>query len=1298
MEQGTGGGRDGVRNQVTGNASIGMLIQTQSLGGLSVSGLTAGSGTDPAGGSDDPWVRQVAGSPVWQHVPSVRDTHRPRRQAAAVAAALGEARDRLEPLLADDPWRDPGVAGRFLERTELLLGDPADCPRPLDLYPAEASLLVLLPFLHRVHYLRLAARLRDGVRPWSLRPEAGAGPERHAFESFVGEGEALVQRALRNPEHEAQVGWWLFHRRLIQHAEFADAGQVLGLLDELGAPAAALGDVLTADRVSTLLQGLWRGPDVCHTEFLGRLAADEGIRAGAGHEQVREQRLMLIAALAYGMSVEMATLPEIVAEHLAVPQAVDLDELRVTLDGMHWGGPVDLRVLKASCHHEAVVEGVGAHVARADELLHAVRRTVRERITHPVPPLPTRLSADGVVPTGSAFDGYARFRSDGRRFRDLAMGIELYKDRDLAVRELYQNALDACRYRQARSRYLARKRPVPGEEEYAGQICFEQGVDEGGAYLRCTDNGVGMGESELRGVFAQAGARFAEQLEFKQERAAWREVEPPVTLSPNSRFGIGVLSYFMLADEITVETCRMGPDGRLGPDYRVSIYGPGHLFRIHRETEAGRKPGTTITLRLRPDVVPDHWSSVAVLKRLLAIAEFDTTATESGGRTERWPAGELRERSGRFGRPAELRYVAHGWLRPWREAPEGVDVVWCEDGGALLVDGLVVEPKVRSGVLASGGGGPRGVVVNLSGQWSPERLSVDRRHVLDDVAPLVRKLLEQAAGVLAEGAPPSFEWLCAVAQHSTALGDLAVGAVLAGGGDVSYRGMRFGADGTGFFPADATLFPDEPTGRWYDSYPDLSKPRNVPDHVYLWRLLARRPAGPLEAVARICPEVLTAGPVREAILSDQVLLLTTEGPESLRQVAELAVDFGTDSRQVAHRLTGLGFPFDPRDWDPDARLTPDDAVAFESGYDKQRPLTPTQLMNVTQRRDVAAIAATIRRFGYQVPEEVVRLVEAAQREPVLWHDPAQRYQGMIRVDVPVPAGHLVRAGLALGLPVREVRRRLEAHGLRVDTGPLPDRPSHETALLLSRDGDGRPPWLDRTGPPPPGQVLRAAEELGITPGEVCARLTDLGFVPPAPLPADASPADLDVLCRPHLCLDPGDPLRFDHVLDDATGLEHVRERITRLRAYGFTVPLVVPARPNLLDQEVLGPESPLRWWFGSTIGEPVPLAHVLVAAERLRTTPAVLTRRLRSYGVRVRPEALPAGLSAGEALRLVSSDELARDEAPDVEDFTLHYLHRVAHRTGRSITETASLIRQLGVAVPDPAETVRAALARVPRP
>src|SRR5690606_13595771 len=180
-----------------------------------------------------------------------------------------------------------------------------------------------------------------------------------------------------------------------------------------------------------------------------------------------------------------------------------------------------------------------------------------------------------------------------------------------------QNALDACGYRQARTEYLRRTQGFA--DGWTGRIRFEQGIDaDGRPYLDCIDNGIGMGVRELSDVFAQAGVRLGDLPEFIEEQAEWARLDPPVQLHPNSRFGIGVLSYFMLADEVTGGTCRMERAGTPGPLLRVSIAGPGSLFRI-RTLGPGRECGTTVRLHLRSATAV---SCVETLRNVLWVAEY----------------------------------------------------------------------------------------------------------------------------------------------------------------------------------------------------------------------------------------------------------------------------------------------------------------------------------------------------------------------------------------------------------------------------------------------------------------------------------------------------------------------------------------------------------------------------------------------------------------------------------------------------------------------------------------------------
>ncbi|GGR09383.1 wHTH domain-containing protein [Streptomyces netropsis] len=1273
--------QDETWNAVCGS-TVDFLIQA---GTVNVNGRPEG----PAPGPADLWVELAADSTVWQHVPAGRNADFFRQRVAEAVAALVRLREAAESEPTPDPWRDDGFVPRFAEAVEWLLGEP-DPERRLDIYPAEAALLVLMPFLHHVQRLRSTASLAPVAEPGRLGRLTGASPLRTAFEVFSEGHDLLVERGLQRPEAAQPIGWWLFHRWLAQQEEFSRPAVVQQLLRDIGPPAEALGETLDPRRVCRLLHGLHRGPDVCNREYLDSLPADDSVRVRRGGQQrIRDQRLSLLLTLAYGAGREVTALPQIVVEHVGIPFPVDLGQLRQTLDSSRWGGSHDLPVLRAECRHEAVIEGLREYAARTDELLAAVRRTGHERVNQPMPPLPARLSADEVLPSEGAFTGWAAFRLDERRVRDLLMGIQLYKDRDLAVRELYQNALDACRYRRARTQYLDRTRAA--SYAYEGRIDFEQGTDEDGReYVECRDNGVGMGESELRGVFCRAGSRFVEQLDFTLERTKWEQARPPVELHPNSRFGIGVLSYFMLADEMRVRTCRMDATGELGPLLEARVFGPGHLFRIVRLQERGQEAGTQIRLYVRKQEA--SWSCLDVLGRVLGIAEFPTEVVH-GSRHARWEANRLRARKA----PVAERFGlnAHGVLQPWQRAPDGLQLTWCEYGGGILVDGLVVEPETRRGVLSSSPSGLTGVVINLTGALAPERLSADRRTLLDDMSDRLRDVLERAAAALVAGggALPGYEWICRVAEKSMALGDLLTTAAVKADVRMEFANRKFDVARTGCFLADSKILPTELFGgggrsrRWL-SDPWTSPRGHPPDHILLWRLLAHRPHALLAQLAESCPEIAEVKTVLAALPSDRDLL-AAPGLES----GELFWHWSTNSRDTADHLRtmaetwGAALPSLVRRARSLGAMPPHAPATFE------------EFMEALGAGSAESLASEWRHCGMDVPEKYVELATAARRDPLLHRDLGGRKGALGWVDPgeTVPPGHIAKAGLLLGLPVSAVCARLTEYGLSADAEGLPERPGAEVATLLSERADGLWPWLSRSEEIRPGHVPAAAHALALGPRDVLDRLAELGFAAPTAFPGDAEPDDVDFLrSESNRPLSLYEPVPYVHLFDSARrrncSLQHA---VDRMRAYGFTVPLRPPRYFTSLDKELLRRDGPLQW-VGVTTADAMPAAHVLVAARNLLTSPGALVQRLTGYGVDVSCPDVPAGLSFASALELLRISE-GEDMFLTIDcDVDLYDLIERSRAMKTSIARTARWLQELGIPVPDLSGTVRDALSRVP--
>ncbi|WP_340377306.1 hypothetical protein U5640_21000 [Streptomyces sp. SS7] len=1219
------------------------------------------------------WRTQVARSRVWELIsPDARDRGKGLQDEAPeladrLAASYAESR---RSALRDDPWHDERLASRTATRTNLLIHQLWN-GREGFLSPAEAALIALLPFLHQAHRSATAAELAR-VDPTDLRHRSAPDADRRAYELALGSHERLVRRAELGglddrPDGRREIGWWLFHqwtrtRRCTPPVRPADLDTVAVLLEpELLARLLSCASARPSDLFDPALAG-HLPTEPFPLDFHGR-----------DFQSVRERLVGPLFAVAHAMAVEVTDLPSVIVRHVGIPEALDTARLRSTVDSAKWLFGQDDLGLKATCDHPAVVAALSEHTQRLESLLRAVRGSGAPELAA----LPLHTRAEGVHEVDGRgervrVDRLVRFRLDEERVQELLMGENLYRDRSLAIRELYQNALDACRYRRARS--------LAADEfsGYRGKIEFRQGYDEaeGRHYLECRDNGVGMDEHTLSEVFAQAGVRFTDLPRYREEQQEWRR--RGVTMYPNSRFGIGVLSYFMLADEVRVTTCHMDPrDGR-PHELTVLITGPGHYFRV-RPTDASGTIGTTVRLYLRDgDRAP---SCVRELRRLLGIAEFTTTAVH-GSRSVEWKPGVLRPRedltSNRDG------YEAHGLTASWSDGPQGVDgqVVWCEHGGGVLVDGIHTETRVRNGILSDGKGAGRlrGAVVNLAGATRPRRLSVDRTEILDDVGADVERLIRAALPALLTTEPSllTHNWLSSVADHSPRLADLVTEAGGAAGCVVDLEGVASEMGVAGYFPHDVHILSGRDLGDSSTRLPvDMGGPAD--DVTRLWRLLAHRPHPMLTALAELVPELNEVEHVLPALPSDvrirssratpwhalslaetcggsyasvvrrmtELVLPTPPAPKGepvvddinlmLLSPLEKAVppghllrahfEFGIGVKEAAQRLEVFGFvtpDLHPSVDDADEevlRLLSDDLNGTGSWLTPAETVPPGHLVRAHLRLGIAVDTAAmwLRRFGLTVLDVPTTGAPPADRLRLLSNGPDS--DRLLAPAMPVPVRHVLAVAAEWNRPVPEIARELRAHGFHIEARPVLEQVTDDVLAKSKEWGWNRHDWERLCGEEivPPGLLVHAALRRGESLADTARLVSSLGLTPPTPLPDRAEDTDIRALtgsvASGRRWIGAGSRVSPLHVAEVAleTGLSPAAVA-DRLRAYGLLPPdAPFPAEADPNDAILLRPSQ--DW-----VGNPRPLQAVMQASRQLDMPRGAVLHRMRQYGVAVKGE------------------------------------------------------------------------------
>lgn len=196
-----------------------------------------------------------------------------------------------------------------------------------------------------------------------------------------------------------------------------------------------------------------------------------------------------------------------------------------------------------------------------------------------------------------------RFELDRGRLLTLLVGHTIYNDSRVVIRELLQNAIDATRYHQHAQ---AKKSSAASNDVKAIQVHWNSADRD----LIVRDFGTGMDLDTIKNHLLTVGSSFYDTPQFQADN---------VGFSPISRFGIGVLTCFMVSDDIEIITCRQDRGYRI----RMSSVHANYLLkRLERDDPLLRaigEHGTQVRIRLRPSVDLSKMSVLDILKHWIVL-------------------------------------------------------------------------------------------------------------------------------------------------------------------------------------------------------------------------------------------------------------------------------------------------------------------------------------------------------------------------------------------------------------------------------------------------------------------------------------------------------------------------------------------------------------------------------------------------------------------------------------------------------------------------------------------------------
>jgi molecular chaperone HtpG len=344
-----------------------------------------------------------------------------------------------------------------------------------------------------------------------------------------------------------------------------------------------------------------RGPliKICESHYLptkNLLTLDSSFPCGNG-EYVCLPFIAAILRLADILDFDTDRTPEVLYNAINVTHPISIEEWKKHLSIQNWDISETHIVFHSVCDHPRIEYAVRNFCDMIDDELDGCRGVLssindhirREELKKYNIKLPlivdrSKISAKRDLLTDKPVYRYnnIRFVLNKESIIKILMGSSLYGNSVVALRELLQNSIDTCLLRKS----------ICESNGYTYNPKIIVNLDTREKKLIVSDNGMGMNEDDINRYYSNIGTSFYNSREFKEIK-----LENSINFTSISRFGIGILSCFMISDIINLRTLKFKNIYDTDIPIEVVIEGYDNLFYITHGNQS--EPGTMTTLELK---------------------------------------------------------------------------------------------------------------------------------------------------------------------------------------------------------------------------------------------------------------------------------------------------------------------------------------------------------------------------------------------------------------------------------------------------------------------------------------------------------------------------------------------------------------------------------------------------------------------------------------------------------------------------------------------------------------------------